>query len=98
MSVIDKVSKSKPKEVIHKESIEDENKNETNGSNVTSVNNDGKEESDDDSTIEEDVAMSGVDDSKHHENAGDDESDKECDLSSSYNIPDDLKSCCSSSP
>jgi hypothetical protein len=90
MSVVDKVSKSKPTEVIHKESNEDENENETNCSNVTSefVNDDGKEESDDDTTIEENDTMSGVDsgvdDSKLHE------SDKESSSSSSYNIPDDI--------
>jgi hypothetical protein len=68
MSVVDKVNKSKPKEVIRKKSIEDENKNETNCSNVSSeiFNDDGKEESDDDSTIEENDAMSGFNDSKHH--------------------------------
>jgi hypothetical protein len=104
MSVVDKVNKSKPKEVIQKESNEDDNENETNCSNVSSeiVNDDGKEELDNDSTIEENDAMSSVDSgancSSPQENAGCGESDKECDSSSSYNIPDDLLNCPSSSP
>jgi hypothetical protein len=89
MSTVDKVNKSKPTKVIHKESNEDENKNETNCSNVTSefVNEDGKEESDNDTIIEENDTMSGVDSGVDHSKPH--ESDEECDSSSSYNIPDD---------